>query len=150
MRRLVRQEEDFGCGIACIAYICEIDYNEAQQSMLHPDKAQTVGYRCKALCDALNRICEEKKVEKIWRTKYVGRTRNPNIPDDSIVYINKNNKYKYGHYMVKTKYGYMNPFANLDKVNGDSRFATAKYESELYGIISLIITNKDIKYEKDL
>lgn len=145
----VRQEDDFGCGFACIAYICDMNYQDVKKCTDNADKAKTGSYRCKFLADTLNRIYKENKIEKIWKTKYVGKTKNPKIPSDSIVYISKNYKYKYGHYIVKTDQGYMNPFVNVDKVDSDVRLSIAKFERSMCGAPSLIITTENIKYEKD-
>lgn len=149
MKRRVRQEDDFGCGFACVAYICDLQYQDVKKFTNNPENAEAGGYRCKPLCDILNRIYKQNKIAKVWKTKYVGKTKNPEIPNESILYINKNDKYKYGHYIVKTKYGYMNPFSNLSEVSGNSKLSIAKYEKDLYGVPSLIITTENIKYAKD-
>ena len=148
MKREVRQEDDFGCGFACTAYLCDMQYQDVKKFTNNPENAEIGGYRCKPLCDILNRIYKEKKSDKVWKTKYVGKTKNPEIPNNSIIYINKNDKYKYGHYIVKTEYGYMNPFVNLDKVDGDSRLSKSGFENDICGVPSLIITIENVKYIK--
>ncbi len=150
MKKSVRQEDDYGCGFACIAYLCDIKYQDVKKYTDNPNKAKTGGYRCKSLADALNKIFKENKIDKIWKTKYVGKTKNPKIPNGSIVYISKNDKYKYGHYIVKTEHGYMNPFVNVDIVQGDSGKSKSEYEKEICGTASLIITTEDVRYKKDL
>jgi hypothetical protein len=149
MKVPIRQEDDFGCGLACIAYLKNMKYGDITSSnKVALKKAQTSGYRGKFLADILNNL--QRESESKWKTKYCGKTTNPIIPNNSIVYISKNDKYQFGHYIVKTEFGFMNPFSNLLEVAGDSRKSKAAFEKEMFGKPVLIITNSNVKFLKDL
>ena len=146
VKKLVKQEDDFGCGLACIAYLTNKKYR--QITNLNPEnlqRATTNGYRGKFLADILNSLDPESK----WKTKYCGKTLNPKIPNNSIIYIAKNDKYKFGHYIVKTEFGFMNPFSNLTEVLGDSKKSVAKFEKKICGVPVLTVTYENVNFVKD-
>lgn len=108
--RVVRQRHEWGCGIACVASVLGISYNDAKSRLesyeedgelkdwestgLEPDTM------IKVLADA-GIIVEERVGLRRW-------------PSGTIVFLSEEwGRYKEsGHYMVKTDEGWMDPWIN--------------------------------------
>ena len=52
MKQMITQEDDMGCGAACVAFAAHRSYQHVV-SVLGQDKARTVGFQLKELVDAL-------------------------------------------------------------------------------------------------
>lgn len=122
----VTQEDPLGCGVACVAYILTISYQEALQ-LFKENKVVTRGYTCKDICAAL------KKGGKDYVTTYVGKKNTMTYKNLSIVYIKKSATHKHGHYLCKTNKGFMDPFVNLTQTQGDYMQAIGGFVPKLSG-----------------
>lgn len=109
MYELVEQQDDWGCGAACIASLLGIGYSEAKQ-LVEAVKGKAVGAPPRGL--------------ELWHIAIALRQRGvrvvadwdpPNIPNGSIVCIWGQGRYKDCHYMLRTPKGWMDPWYNLRK-----------------------------------
>lgn len=128
----VTQLDCMGCGIACVAYVRDISYKEAKNLFDCPNKASTKGYTIKHINNALF------KFGLNYKSKYIGRVEVYEIKDKSLVYFKKCYNFPYGHYMVKTELGYMDPFINLREVNYDIEKAESGFNNDYKDKIVLI------------
>lgn len=135
MKKYIRQKDPMGCGVACVAYVLNISYKSALKLFAEKDKRLSRGYTSKDITDALTRfgIC--------YKSVYVGRDKNPSVEVDSIVYVPKCKNFPRGHYLVKTKVGYMDPFINLQESNYDVTKSKAGLRKVLLDKISIKIVN---------
>jgi hypothetical protein len=121
----VTQEYDYGCAIACIAFVLGLSYKETA-SMLSLLQQSSDRYYVQNLRHDLEVITGQS-----WSHKFIKEGADySNIPDMSIVLIRRNPVHKYGHYLVKTKWGYMDPWINLNKSN-DIKLAKSGYRATL-------------------
>ena len=132
----VTQIDGLGCGVACIAFLVGKSYLDVLSFFENPTKAKNRGYTVKELSSVLTKI-----LGKQYKTKYIGKIDRPKIPDNSIIYIKKCDSFPHGHYLVKTKGGYMDPFINLSKTKGDVSFALSGFRERLPGKIVYLIYN---------
>ena len=51
--------------------------------------------------------------------------------------------------VVKTEFGFMNPFSNLTEVLGDSKKSVAKFEKKICGVPVLTVTYENVNFVKD-
>ena len=132
MKKSVVQRDSMGCGIACVACVCDISYDKAKSLFKFPENANTKGYTIKAINEALASYGLK------YKSKYIGRARDYKIKENSIVYFKKCKIFPYGHYMVKTDHGYMDPFINLHEVNYDIKKASCGFRKICTETIVLI------------
>ncbi len=105
--KLVTQEHPFGCGVACVASLCGIGYNSALKLFGKPSYARTRGYYCSEVCSAL-----VKKGRYCVFQKYSIRSSALLSQAGTIVFVSRSEEYPYGHYLLKTLSGWMNPWIN--------------------------------------
>lgn len=127
--KLVAQEDPMGCGIACIASLLKITYDSAKR-LFPKDYSSTRGYYIKEISNAL-----EKKGLVVKYGKFNNKTKEYANKEGSIVFIKRSEKFPYGHYLLKTDKGWMNPWINYPKINP----AKAGYEKNIPGEIQWII-----------
>jgi hypothetical protein len=103
----VTQKEPLGCSIACVAFIKNVSYKTAKVRYFNKlGDAKKTGYMCKDVVKALNRA------GKAYDYVYIkGRQ---NFKEDSIVFIKRSKRYPKGHYLVKAKKGWMDPWINFN------------------------------------
>ncbi len=89
--KLVKQLGDMGCGVACVASICNVNYRKARLTLLKNIDIEHRGVYCPDIVKAL------AKCEKIysWRKAKKGER----FVNGSIVFV-KSSKYPVGHYLV--------------------------------------------------
>ena len=107
MKHMITQEDDMGCGAACIAFAVNKSYQQVV-SVLGQDKARTVGFQLKELVDALGHY------ELNYHFKHV----KPNMKhliyqDGVIVFIKRSARYPYGHYLIRHSGLWADPWFNL-------------------------------------
>lgn len=104
---LVAQEDGMGCGVACIASILEISYQEALWLLPHGEsRAKLKGFSPKDLSDALSYAGVS------YTRKYL-KTKPKYYPLKSITYLKRSKRFAFGHYIAKTKEGWMDPWINF-------------------------------------
>ena len=105
--KAVIQEDPMGCGVACVAFILNLSYINTRSLFRNGDKkASTVGFSCVSIVNAL----------KLNGLKYRHRAvkdRNEVFQNGSIVFIYYSDNYPFGHYLAKSKSGWMDPWVNI-------------------------------------
>ena len=116
---LVSQEDEWGCGAACVASLLGISYRKARQLVEREKKLsvndEPFGLELHHIAIALQK--EGVKVIADWAPAI--------IPAGSIVCIGGKSRYKYEHYLLKTQDGWMDPWYDLDETN-----MVAKYRED--------------------
>ncbi|HEB46924.1 MAG TPA: hypothetical protein ENI22_00455 [Candidatus Pacearchaeota archaeon] len=128
----ITQEHPMGCGVACVASLLGISYEKAL-NLFNKDHTSTKGYYLKDIILALKKKKLNYQDSKVTNNakKYL------KIPG-SIIFIRRSKKYPAGHYLLKTKEGWMNPWINYPKINP----AKAGYNRKLPGEAQWILYKK--------
>jgi len=127
----VSQEHSMGCSVACVASRCRISYQEGLELFSYPQKAWTVGYYCKDVVRALDR----------FGLKYsFGAFRENGFEDilkkeGTIVFVDPCTEYPAGHYLVRSRSGWMNPWANYPQMIP----VESKFQKSLPGRVGWVI-----------
>lgn len=53
MKKYIKQEDVMGCGIACVAYVLDISYEEAIDLFTHKQKRETRGFTSKDITEVI-------------------------------------------------------------------------------------------------
>ena len=131
MIKPVRQEDSMGCGIACTAFVTGKSYQETKNELFkNRKKASKRGYLCKEMVYAL------KKARLTYTYHYLKHQLK--YQNSTIVFIKRSKRFPYGHYLVKTSKGWMDPWINLD-TDKDVRNSRAGFRKRLPGKASYII-----------
>lgn len=121
----ITQKLDYGCGVACFAFVCNMNFEEAiiflgkQYSVKH-------GWKPSDLVTALT------KYGARYRNHYVRKKHNIDYPTGSIVLIERSKDYPFGHYLTLTAQGWMDPWINLPETNNIQE-AKSGFRKELPG-----------------
>ena len=105
-RRAVRQDDAMGCGVACVAFVTGLAYNEAAACFEVPARreARGRGYIRREMVAAL------KKANSAYRLRYFGTVtgarRAQVVPSGAIVFVWNG---KVGHYVVRHEDVWMCP-----------------------------------------
>lgn len=113
---LVTQEDEWGCGAACVASLLGISYQKAKQ-LVEKIKGGSInahppGLELHHLALALHK--KGVKVVADWSPD--------KILDGTIVCISGDPPYDGDHYMLKTPHGWMDPWYNLDDKKIEARY----------------------------
>ena len=113
---LVKQEDEWGCGAACVASLLGISYREAKTLVEEQkgigvdaqDPVKGIGYGLEL--HHLGHALKAKGINVVedWRKK-------ENFPDGTIACIRDEGEYKDYHYILKTPHGWMDPWHNMGK-----------------------------------
>ena len=126
----ISQETIMGCAVACCASLSGLSYKKMQDYFDNGKlKEQTTGFYNKDIVSALNRVGIKAKGYSIkgWGNK--------KIMIGTIVFIKRSKKYPKGHFLLKTKRGWMNPWMNYPNINP----ARAGFQKELPGKVDWVI-----------
>ncbi|PLS80689.1 hypothetical protein CYG49_04475 [Candidatus Saccharibacteria bacterium] len=125
--KYIRQEDEMGCGVACVANLLGTSYNEALQLFEFPENAKTKGFACKYIILALKRAGTEAKLRHIS-----ARKPRPKFLPGTIVFLVKSERYPSQHYVLKAQEGWIDPWVNL-VTNKDITQAEAGIRKRLPG-----------------
>ncbi|MDP4038587.1 MAG: hypothetical protein Q8P54_01290 [bacterium] len=126
MKSSITQEHDFGCAIACMAFITNKSYQDLLM-VLGNNKAATRGIYCKELVEILG------KLGYFYSYNYLKPKLKVKIYQDSvIVFIQRSKKYPTGHYLVRYKNLWMDPWINL-QTSSDIKKAKSGFRKRLPG-----------------
>lgn len=126
MKKSVTQEFDYGCGVACFAFVTGLSY---RQAVHHLGREQTVkfGWRPSDLSKALNDYGLR------YKNSYVRKhAANDSYPNGTIVLIERSKDYKVGHYLVSYERLWMDPWINMTE-NNDIYYAKSGFRKVLPG-----------------
>jgi hypothetical protein len=127
MKKTVTQEVDYGCGVACFAFVTNMSFQQAiiflgiKYSVKH-------GWKPSDLVKALNRYGHN------YKNNYV---RNKNLETyryGTIVLLERSIKYPVGHYLVLSRDGWMDPWINMHEDSNINQ-AISGYREEIPGKI---------------
>lgn len=136
MKRPVVQKDEYGCSVACMAFLLDKNYDELLN--LIPDGKNKVienGLICKEITDVLNNFGS-------FEYKYI----KPNLKDEilkgeTIVFIKRSKEYPSGHFLIRYKNEWMDPWINLLR-NKDIKKAKTGFRKELPGTPIYLIRKK--------
>ena len=110
--KAVAQEHLMSCSVACVASLCKISYNKALTLFKNESFASTRGYSCKEICAALKRENKNYSLKKISP-----KTKNLLKKEGVIVFVSELKDCAEGHYLLKTKKGWMDSWINFPLIN---------------------------------
>ncbi len=111
MSKPLKQEDSAGCAVACVASLCRVSYGKALSYFTKKGFASLRGYYCRDICRALS-----KSGRNFAYRKFSDKTAFLLERHGTIVFISSP-AYPMGHYLLKTKKGWMNPWTNFPKMN---------------------------------
>ena len=126
----IPQEAPMGCAIACVASFLSLSYKETRK--LFKDgktREYTTGFYNRDILKTL------KKRGIVAKAHNFNKTHNKKLKPGIIVFVERSNKYPAGHYLLKTKKGWMNPWINFPIINP----AKAGFQKKLPGRARWII-----------
>ena len=128
--KLITQEAPMGCAIACAASLAGISYKKMKNYFNDADSRERI-------CGFFNRdiILALSRVNLIAKAYSVRRWNSRSFKMGAIVFIGRSKKYPAGHYLLKTKKGWMNPWLNYPNINP----AKAGFQKKILDEIKWII-----------
>lgn len=130
----VVQEQGMGCAVACSASLLNISYKKALLLFKNRKGATSCGYSCKEISDALRKKGKRYAVVHLKKDNAYLLKKN-----GTIVFIQRSKRYPEGHYLLKTKKGWMNPWINFPNISP----AKAGYSKKLPEKVQRILAQKD-------
>jgi hypothetical protein len=125
-----KQEDIFGCGVACTAAVLNINYRKAIS--LFPSgkrKAAEIGFYCREIIEAL----AEAGLD--YKFKHIGKIQRKKVyMPGSIVFIRRSKKYPVGHYLCRLKSVWMDPWINFPGKDIKAGFRKRLPEKPIYVI----------------
>jgi len=109
MKSSVCQRDNFGCGIACLAFITDRPYEKIAEG-LDKEKAKTEGFSCWELVAYLKSLgyrAEYHYLNQKWRKKI--------YQEKTIVFLKRSKKFPFGHYLVRYHTLWMDPWIDFPK-----------------------------------
>lgn len=107
MRSSITQEFDYGCGIACFAFVLQISYQQAVEH-LGVEQSNSTRFWIKDFQIALNNS------GKAYQAKYIKpHLRKMIYHEGTIVLIRRSKHYPSGHYLIRHANLWMDPWINL-------------------------------------
>lgn len=106
MKKSITQELDYGCGVACFAFVCDMSFKEAV-TFLGKEYSVKNGWKPSDLATALNRFGFN------YKNHYVRKKNSVEYSQGSIVLIERSHSYPVGHYLVLAAQCWMDPWINL-------------------------------------
>ncbi len=137
VRKPVVQEDHFGCVIACMAYFLNCDYKEIRRAFESGEQmAKTQGFLCRDVAEILRRF--GKRSYYCYLNK---KSQTIVYKDGDIVFVVRSKKYPVGHYLIRSKDHWMDPWINFTR-DKDIKNAQAGFRKRLPGrAIYLISSN---------
>ncbi len=124
MKNPVSQKDNFGCGVACLAFVANKTYKEVLKD-LGKEQAKTKGFCCREMVDYLKKVDSQADYHYLkprWKKRI--------YQDKTIVFIKRSKKYPYGHYLVRYHNLWMDPWINFLK-DKDIKNAKAGFRKRL-------------------
>jgi hypothetical protein len=121
----VTQLDRYGCGVACVAFVLGVSYQEARKLF----KEERI-VSAKTYCFDITRALLVKKVTYKY-SKLTSGNLQLSQQKGAIVFVRKNKDiYPMGHYLVRTDNGWMDPWFNRED-SDDIGKAKAGYRKRL-------------------
>lgn len=104
----IPQEAPLGCAIACTASLVKLPYKQMRNYFDNAKlREQTTGFYNR---DIVNALSKQEIAAKALSIKRFGKKY---FKIGTIVFIGRSKNYPMGHYLLKTKNGWMNPWINF-------------------------------------
>lgn len=127
----IKQEDGLGCAVACVAFVLNISYQESLT--LFDDGQKRVKEKANFYCPEIAAILNDKGLKYGWE-KIDNDFKNNIYKNYSIVFIRRSNKYSFGHFLVRYKNKYMDPWINLPDKDIKGGFREALPDQPTYVI----------------
>lgn len=109
--KLIVQENEMGCGVACVAALLDISYKKADK--LFPKSIQG---KPKYFCRILVKVLERAGLK--YEYKYIKpRLKKKTYISGTVVFIKRSNKYPFGHYLLRVNHRWMDSWINFPSKN---------------------------------
>ncbi len=125
MKQSVTQELNYGCGVACFAFICNKTFKQAVE-LLGSEYSVKNGWRPSDLVAKLN------KYGYNYKNHYVRKQPKAKYPSGTIVLLERSASYPVGHYLVLENNRWMDPWINMPE-NKNLVFAQSGFREKLPG-----------------
>jgi hypothetical protein len=125
MKHPITQEYDYGCGIACFAFVTNTTYKQAA-TFLGEQQANSERFYCGDFVTALNHY------GLAYRNKHLKPDEKYDFEEGTIVLIRRSKQYLVGHYLAYHKGQWMDPWVN-SPYSKDIRKAKSGYRKRLPG-----------------
>jgi ABC-type bacteriocin/lantibiotic exporter with double-glycine peptidase domain len=126
IKKPVAQKDKFGCAVACLAFLLNKPYKEISMEIGNK-KAKTKGFNCKEIVEYLKKFGIETRYHylksKLKRKIY---------KEGTIVFIKRDKRYPFGHYLIRYKNFWMDSWINWPK-NKNVKEAKAGFRKRLPG-----------------
>lgn len=134
MKPSIRQEDDFGCAVACIAFVLNIKYKDAIKLFKNGEKRtkEIPNFYCREIVKILNDAGLNYQ-HKIIKPKI----RNKIYKQNSIVFIKKSKKYHFGHYLVRFENNWMDSWINFPNESIKAGFRKRLPGKAIYAILKI-------------
>lgn len=129
---MVVQEDDFGCGVACVANLLNISYKQTLYLFDQPNKSRTEGFWCREIVAALRNAGIDSKC------KYVSpRARYQIYQSGTIVYIARDKKHPTGHYLLRKNNLWLDPWINFPELPRMAGLRNRLFGNPIYAIFTI-------------
>ena len=98
-----------GCAVACVASLFGISYKKSLK-IFGIKKADKPNFYCKDIVKILNKGGFNYSYGKV-----IPKTKEYLENNGTIVFVRRSKKYKFGHYLLKVKRGWMHSWVNFPK-----------------------------------
>ncbi len=132
VKKSITQKDSLGCGIACVAFILDKNYTDTKKYFKGLGDVNKTGYLCRDLVRVL--------AKKDLNYDYHYLKRRITFKEGTIVFIKRSKRYPVGHYLVKAKNGWMDPWINFDSQSFDLKKAKSGFRKKLSGKAIYAIT----------
>lgn len=129
--KAVKQEDNLGCAVACVAFVLKLAYSEALT--LFEDGKRRVKEEANFYCPEIVQILKKSGLNYSWKKISINDL--PLIKNNySIVFIKKSKSHPFGHFLVRYNGKWMDPWINLP-----ARNIKAGFRNELPGDPTYVI-----------
>ncbi|MBI2327175.1 hypothetical protein HYU92_02545 [Candidatus Curtissbacteria bacterium] len=126
----VKQEDSLGCGVACMAFILGINYQNSLNFFKDGrKKANKAGFFCREIVMALEKAGLRYEYKYI-KPKIKKKIYKPN----TIVFLRRSKKYPSGHYLCRADNKWMDPWINFPVEEKKAGFRRSLPGKPIYAI----------------
>ncbi len=120
-----------GCAIACVAARCGVSYQRALKLFSVEKHAWTRGYYCSEIVAALSAAGCDYRYEKFKAKRHASAI----LRAGTIVFIERGESYPSGHFLIRGREGWMNPWANFPNIGK----VVSRFQKDLPGKIEYLV-----------
>ena len=126
----IKQEDPFGCAVACVASVLGIGYQEALNIFRYGNKkAKTTGFYCKEIVKVL-----ENKGLKYEYSYIKSKIKKKIYQDNTIVFLRRSHRYPEGHFLCRKGNFWMDSWVNFPTKVKKAGFRKRLPEKPIYVI----------------